>query len=134
MDEATGHEVNQWLMKADHDIRSAKRLLIGDSDGPLLDTGGYHCQQAAEKSIKAYLTAHAVYFPKVHLLMSLITLCQDVDPSFGELSEAAAFLTPFATEFRYPGDVLVPSSADAEQALQYAQHVLSFVKRKLQEE
>jgi hypothetical protein len=67
MDEATINEVRQWLHKADHDLRSAARLMSGD-DEPLLDTAVYHCQQAAEKALKAYLTAHAVVFSKIHLL------------------------------------------------------------------
>lgn len=48
MDEYTIHEVRQWLIKADHDLRSAERLMEGDD--PLLDTDVYHCQQAAEKA------------------------------------------------------------------------------------
>ena len=54
MDEATIHEVRQWLHKADHDLRSAVLLMSGDEE-PLLDTAVYHCQQAAEKVLKAYL-------------------------------------------------------------------------------
>lgn len=64
MDEYTIHEVRQWLLKADHDLRSARCLMSGDGE-PLLDTAVYHCQQAAEKALKAYLTAHNVVFPKI---------------------------------------------------------------------
>jgi hypothetical protein len=56
MDERTLHEVRQWLLKADHDLRSAA-LLMSVDDEPLFDTAVYHCQQTAEKSFKAYLTA-----------------------------------------------------------------------------
>ena len=44
----------QWLLKAEHDVASAERLIAGDP--PYLDTAVYHCQQAAEKALKAYLT------------------------------------------------------------------------------
>ena len=65
MDEPTLREVRQWLLKADHDLRSAGKLMTPDDDGDaLLDTAVYHCQQAAEKAFKAYLTANEIVFPK----------------------------------------------------------------------
>jgi hypothetical protein len=36
MDEAKLREIRQWMIKADHDMRSAKRLFEGED--PLLDT------------------------------------------------------------------------------------------------
>ena len=130
MDKLTDHEVRQWLRKSDHDLRSAKCLMAGD-DEPLFDTAVYHCQQAAEKALKAYLTAHAVAFPKIHLLSPLLCLYGDIDPSFLELSDAADLLTPFATEFRYPGDVMEPDQLDANEAYLSAQQVVRFVLSKL---
>ncbi len=64
-------------------------------------------------------------------MLPLVELCQDIDPSFSELNEAAELLTPFATEFRYPGDILNPDPADAEEAFQQAKHTLMFVEIKL---
>lgn len=51
MGEAKTHEIRQWLFKARHDLRSAKRLFTDEP--PILDTAAYHCQQAAEKALKA---------------------------------------------------------------------------------
>ena len=130
MDEYTIHEVRQWLLKADHDLRSARCLMSGD-DEPLLDTAVYHCQQAAEKALKAYLTAHNVVFPKIHLLSPLLNLCGDIDETFLQLSDAAELLTPLATEFRYPGDIMEPDAADAEEAYTAAQSVVLFICLKL---
>ena len=126
MDEATIHEVRQWLHKAVHDLRSAVRLMSGDEE-PLLDTAVYHCQQAAEKAFKAYLTAHGIMFPKIHLLSPLLSLCGDIDSSFLQLSDAAELLTPLATEFRYPGDILEPEHSDADEAYRVAEDVVRFV-------
>jgi len=44
---------NEWLSKAQNDLRSAKKL-ISDED-PIYDTAIYHAQQCAEKSLKAFL-------------------------------------------------------------------------------
>jgi hypothetical protein len=44
-----------WLAKAESDLATARLLIIGEE--PYFDTGCYHCQQAADKAIKAWLTA-----------------------------------------------------------------------------
>ena len=132
MDEATIHEVRQWLHKANHDLRSAALLISGDVE-PLLDTAVYHCQQAAEKVLKAYLTAHGVVFSKIHLLSPILSLCTDIDSYFFELSDSAELLTPLATEFRYPGDILEPDLSDAEEAYKVAEYVVAFARSRLPE-
>jgi hypothetical protein len=43
-------------------------------------------------------------------------------------------LTPYATEFRYPGDVIEPERSEAEEALEMATLVLDFVIQKLPSE
>jgi len=131
MDDQTRHEVQQWLLKADHDLRSAQRLMSTENGEPLLDTAVYHCQQVAEKALKAFLTAHSIIFPRIHLLIPLLELCKDIDASFSEFTEAAEILTPFATEFRYPGDVLEPDPSDAEEAFQRAEYLLMRITSKL---
>ena len=46
-------EIQRWLEKAEHDRRAADALL--DQDPPITDAAGFHCQQAVEKLLKAYL-------------------------------------------------------------------------------
>ena len=125
MDEVKIHELRQWLIKAHHDLRSVRQLLAAEP--PLLDTAAYHCQQAAEKSLKAFLVLQDSSFSKTHLLSHLVEQCAVVEPRFTELSEAAEFLTPFATSFRYPGDVLEPMQDDVETGLKLAEHIVDFV-------
>ena len=45
--------INSWLQKAENDILSAQRLL--EIEPMILDNACFHCQQAAEKSLKAFL-------------------------------------------------------------------------------
>jgi HEPN domain-containing protein len=115
-----------------HDLRSAKRLFTDEP--PILDTAAYHCQQSAEKALKAFLVLHEIQFSKIHLLLPLIEQCVDVDPAFAQLREAAEALTPFATVFRYPGDVLEPEPSDVEEGMALAEMVVEFVKARLPEE
>lgn len=131
MDEERARFVAQWLIKARHDLRSAQCLY--EDTPPLLDTAAYHCQQAAEKALKAYLSLHGIPFRKTHLLVPLLAECEALDPGFAVLVEAAECLTPFATAFRYPGDVLDPDPADVKAAIALASSVLEFVLARMPE-
>lgn len=132
MDDAKALEIRQWLTKAVHDLRSARRLF--SDEPPLLDTAVYHCQQSAEKSLKAYLTLQDISFLKTHLLTVLVEQCILQDDDFENLRNAAEILTPYATAFRYPGDSLEPIAADVEEAIQLADEVYSFVLNKMSHE
>lgn len=132
MDEAKRKEVRQWLVKSQRDLGSARRLMEGDE--PYLDVAVYHCQQAAEKAIKAYLTYRDIIFEKTHNLVALLAFCIPSDPTFEHWKEAAKMLTPYATEFRYPGDVLEPERYEAEQALAQAEALVNFIIMRLPEE
>ena len=46
----------------------------------------------------------------------------------------AKTLTPYATEFRYPGDVLEPEREEAEQALVGAEALVNFIIQLLPDE
>lgn len=114
-----------WLAKAQSDLATA-RLLIQGSERHL-DTGSYHCQQAAEKAIKAWLTALEVVFAKTHSLEILVRLCIPSSPGFLQFLPHAIQLTPFATEFRYPGDLFEPSADEAAHALRLAQDFTTWI-------
>lgn len=129
MDDPRSNEVFQWLIKAEHDIGSARRLLSGDF--PYLDTAVYHCQQAAEKSLKAYLTLKDTPFQKIHDLSFLIEQCKELDLEFERIMDISSILTPYAIAFRYPGDVIEPDPQDADEALRLGVEVFDFVLSKM---
>jgi HEPN domain-containing protein len=129
MDEAKIKEVTQWLLKAKHDLGSAELLSSGDEF--YLDTAVYHCQQAAEKSLKAYLTLKDTPFQKIHDLSVLIDQCGVLDTAFLQISNVSEILTPYATTFRYPGDVLEPEFHEVIEAINLAKMVLDFVTVRL---
>ncbi|TCT19296.1 HEPN domain-containing protein [Thiobaca trueperi] len=131
MDEHQALLIHQWMTKANHDLRSARRLYT-DSP-PLLDTAAYHCQQAAEKALKDYLLLHDIPFRKTHLLAPLLAECESLDTEFGMLAEATEVLIPFATAFRYPGDMLDPEQSDVAEAITLAEAVVAFVLTRMPE-
>ena len=129
MDEAKRSLVRAWLAKADEDLAVA-RLLI-EQERRLLSSGVYHCQQAAEKALKAWLTSRDIVFPKTHDLESLLHLGRAAEPGLAAYLEPAQALTPLATEYRYPGDAVTPSFEEAHQALTDALMIVRFVHGKL---
>ena len=77
----------------------------------------FHAQQAAEKSMKAFLAWHDVPFRKTHNLEELGQQCVLVDAMLEPAADQAAPLTEYAWKFRYPGEAAEPDRADAEAAL-----------------
>ena len=63
--------VQEWLKKAKQDLDSAKFL---SKMKPLpKDIIGFHCQQAVEKCLKAFLVLHDIEPPRSHDLLYLKT-------------------------------------------------------------
>jgi HEPN domain-containing protein len=127
MDEALDDLTREWLTKALHDLQTA-RIIANAPDGPL-DTAIYHCQQAAEKSLKGWLTANSNPFEKTHDIRRLIKQAASALPDFNRFSTAAEVLTPYVSAFRYPGltDDPMPSREEFDEALQYAETIYDFV-------
>jgi HEPN domain-containing protein len=127
MDDAHYHEIQQWLLKSQRDLEAAKVLF----EHGLFDVVVYHCQQSAEKALKAYLVHQEVILQKTHNLVVLLESCLAFDINFEILRDSAEILTPYATEFRYPGDTIEPEKYEAEEALAIASLVLDFVVKLL---
>lgn len=96
-----GH-VQQWLAKADSDYRVAERL-AGDAE-PIREALAFHCQQAAEKYLKALLVRHAIEFRKTHNIGELLDLLAPVAGETASSLREAEVLTPYGVEIRYPSD------------------------------
>ena len=122
-------ELHAWVTKAQHDLCAAERLTLGDD--PILDVAVYHCQQAAEKALKGFLTFHEEPFERTHSLPTLVWQCVDVDESFDSLRDAAELLNPLATRFRYPGEIMEPDIDEAREAIARAEEVVQFVMDRL---
>jgi len=95
--------LRDWIEKADADLEVARRMAAEAVDNlRIREIVGFHCQQAAEKYLKALLTRCQIEFPKTHDIKTLLQLAGD--PVAGSLG-AAKWLTPFGVEIRYPGDL-----------------------------
>ena len=66
-----------------------------------------------------------------HNLAVLLPLCEAIDATFSQFAAASRSLTPYATEFRYPGGPLDPAMTDAEEGLRDAAEIVGLVRQKL---
>jgi len=128
-DETIKDLVDKWIKKAENDLVTAERQL--SFEDPIAQTACFHCQQAAEKYLKAFLVHHQIYFTKTHKIMELLDLCATVDPSFPDELQDADNLTDYAVEIRYPDVWLEPTREDAKEAFDTAKKVREFVLEKL---
>ena len=104
----------RWLAKADNDLLNADNNL--NADNVPFDTVCFHCQQAAEKILKAYLVANEQSYPITHDLLLILEQILKLAPEAEKLRDALALLIPYAVEVRYPDDIYMPSSKDATEA------------------
>jgi HEPN domain-containing protein len=91
----------QWVRKAEEDIEAARSLVAQAK--PPRDIVCFHCQQAAEKYLKALLQARGLSIPYTHDLEEILDLLDPHDATLKPLRGDTAFLTRFAVSYRYPG-------------------------------
>ena len=118
--------VRKWLEKADHDIIAAKTLI--DVQPLILDVICFHCQQAVEKYLKAFLVYNRVDIKKTHDLRLLQNMCSKIDSSFSELDFKD--LNTYAVQVRYP-DFVSPPMEEVKEYFLIAQKVKKFMLSKI---
>jgi HEPN domain-containing protein len=96
--------VKEWIDKAEEDFRTLQEL-FNKSPSDFATTICFHSQQCAEKYLKAILIKHGIEPPWIHTLETLLDLIIPEVPELEKYREMLAQLTPYATEYRYPGKV-----------------------------
>ncbi len=119
---------SEWVSKAEEDFHSADALLH-TVEIPLASTASFHCQQCAEKYLKAFLQDHAVRFERKHDMLPLLDLCVQIDKGFEKLEADLKSLERYAVAIRYPG--ASASVEVAESAFDAAERVRKFIRKKL---
>ena len=118
-----------WIEKAENDISSAFHLAETMHPVPA-GIVCFHCQQAAEKYLKAFLVYNNQEPPKTHDLIELAKLCNNFNTEFSLIFPKCEYLLPFASHTRYPG-TSDPEGEDIKTALVYAKAIIELVKSKL---
>ena len=122
-------DANILFKKAENDLINAKVLF--ESDKTTGDGICFHCQQAGEKYLKAYLAYNNKEIIKTHDISNILEDCRQIDTDFAKMSEIKADkLTYYAVNTRYD-DITEPTSDDAKEPIYIAEQVKSFVIGKI---
>lgn len=123
--------LKEWVRKAEEDFIVATALARRRKQ-PTPNAVTFHCQQCAEKYLKAFLVRHSVVFSKTHDLLELHRLCLSVEPAFNLIVDLLDLLNPYSVEFRYPGEDATVE--EAKSTVKAVVQVRRFVRGLLREE
>jgi HEPN domain-containing protein len=121
--------IQAWLLKAAHDLQTAQIVAshLPDFD----DTIAFHCQQAIEKSLKAYLVYLDIEFKPVHDLGYLLNLVGTKDESFDNYYDHVVRISRFAVQIRYPVQVIRLTKEQINEAVELAHYIFNLVQSKI---
>ena len=94
---------------------SAQRLL--EIEPMILDNACFHCQQAIEKCLKAFLIYNGVDIERTHNIIFLLAQCANFDSEFTTIDPLN--INAYAVQGRYPDTNLMPEKEEAESYYQF---------------
>jgi HEPN domain-containing protein len=97
---------------------------------PKRDSVCFHCQQSAEKYLKALLQELGLAVPRTHDLDDLLDLLLPHDAHLKPLRRGLFSLTRHAVEYRYPG--VRARTREMQSALRIAERVRAEMRTRLQ--
>jgi len=124
-------EVRQWLVLADNDLALAEHASKTMRPIPY-EIVCFHCQQFAEKYLKAFLVSKGHEPPYIHDLVKLTTLCEIENSIFSEIKQKCIILTSYGVQPRYPGNMQIIEE-DMLRALHIVAEIKTFMLEKVPE-
>ncbi len=121
-------KVQNWFAVAEKDLQTAGVLILQDLWA--YDILCFHCQQGAEKYLKALLVYYDVEPPKVHDIRQLLAMLLSLNEEVLSLQDAVD-LNDYAVRYRYPDHLEIDDMDIALRAIHLANEVKSFVKAKI---
>ena len=120
--------VLEWLKTAETDLGVAQHLFENYHPKPI-EIVCYHCQQSAEKAIKAVIISYGAPggMPKLHDLSFLLNQIKNLVCVDDQLYDYADTLTPYGVSVRYPNELFLEEH-HAAAALAYAAEILKWAK------
>jgi HEPN domain-containing protein len=127
MNSETRDYLNHWIKKAEEDIAVIQKL----TEFEIIASSAvcFHCQQAVEKFLKAFLIANNKEIVRTHNIEFLLAECSDIDKDFEKIDPLN--LTDFGVDIRYPGDFCYPSEQEVIIYSNLALQIKNLVKSKI---
>ena len=124
-------DVKEWIRYAQDDYDCA--VTIAKTNNPYAPRiVCNHCQQSAEKILKAYMIVKEGTRIKTHDLGILSERCKRYALDFDGLDTACSILDMYIINSRYPSGMKLTES-DMNQALNQARKILEFTESKLKD-
>jgi HEPN domain-containing protein len=121
--------IQEWLRYSKNDMIAACYMFYNVN--PIqTEISVFHCQQCAEKALKAYLAVHEIDPPKIHDLPILCKMCAEFEGDFLSLMSISSDLNPYAVAARYPKQ-LVSDEAEVKTAIDKARQIYDFCTAKI---
>ena len=126
-------DAKEWLSFAEADLGVAVHLQKTYHPKPL-EIICFHCQQAAEKSIKSIIVLYGSQggIPKKHdlfMLLNQIKNMVDIDEKYYDYADV---LAPYGVALRYPNELFL-EERHADKAVQMANEFVEWAKAVLDE-
>lgn len=128
LDKPVPGSADDWLARAEGDLALAKVPL---PEGAFYEDLCFHAQQGAEKALKAVYQHQGKRFRYTHDLEELISGLRDQGIDVPPEVEAAAPLTSFASEARYPGLSEPVTEQEYQEAVRQAETVLRWARESI---
>lgn len=116
-----------WVRKAEAGLAIARRESAARP--PVHDGVCFHCQQSAEKYLKALLQEQGHMVPRTHSLHHLLSLLLPRAPSLGLIRRGLRMMDRFAVDVRYPD--YNATKRQATVALRWAGRVRQEIRMRL---
>ena len=121
--------IEKWLNFAKEDLDTAKALLNGDF---LFNRSiCYHCQQSAEKDLKAYIIYLDLPLNKTHNLIKLVDQISELDKEITHLQQAVEVLTDYIVSARYPDDSDLIADEESKLAFRESEKISKYIRSKI---
>ena len=121
--------IKEWLKKSEHDLGTAKIIFLNKPE--YSDTICFHCQQAAEKSLKAIWIKYGIKIIKTHDLLYLLDKISEIEEVESRIYGYCEVLNDFSIEIRYPGEIIEPTKEEVMEAIEVTDKIMNFCADKL---
>lgn len=122
-------ETNEWLIKAGNDFKVVQHELNLPEAEIVKDIVCFHCQQAVEKYLKAFLIHHRIKPKRTHDISYLLGQCVEIDKDFSDIDVKE--LSSFGVDIRYPDDFYMPNMGEVRFYYDLTKRIRSLVLTKL---
>ena len=122
-------EIKEWIKKAENDLKVVEHELKLSEGEIAKEDVCFHCQQAIEKYLKAFLMFHDVKYKRTHDISYLLNECGKIDNDFSNIE--IRNISFFAVEIRYPDVSYEPSIEEVKFYHELVKQIEKLVLTKL---